>query len=1171
MAANRASLLGSATLWVPVLGSLAILVVALILADRYLGQERDKILVDTARQQSLAARNIRSYYTSEIVPLLRDAGVEITHRFKEVPGSAPLPATLTIELGKTLSGLEEGGNVTMYSSVPFAFRADRELDPFQIQAVATLEQDAGAPFFRFEGEGGTRTLRYAEPVIMGPACVSCHNTHPDSRKTDWRTGDFRGVQEVSMPAPPSVGLWSEGFAATLGFLLSASIISMALVGAAMYRARNSAVAERISAKQAAQKNHELETVQLAAEQARLRLEAAIESLPDGFCYYDADDRLILCNRRYREIYAESAESMKIGRTFEEIIRYGLDHGQYPEAKGREEFWLQERLVSHRNPEGAVVQKLPNGQWLQIVERRTADGGIVGFRVDITELKHREEELRDSQDRLRAVVNSAMDSVIAMDASGNIVEFNPAAEFCFGYSRAEVMNQPMADFIIPEKYRSAHRAGLRRYLEIGKAKVLNQRIEIEALRSNGETFPVELAISAVQQEEGPIFVAYLRDITERKRSTEELERSRAEAEAANQAKSDFLATMSHEIRTPMNGVFGMTNLLMSTELSREQRQWLQTIRDSSDVLLTLINDILDLSKLEANQIELEETEMRPGDIAESIVDLFWGTAQGKKIELAQAVEPDVPNFVIGDPGRIRQILSNLVSNALKFTEKGGVQVLVDVDRESLDAGQGLIIRVVDSGIGIGADDRERLFDRFVQADSHLARSYQGTGLGLSICRELCDLMNGSITVLENPAGGSIFEARLPLRHVDEKGAPQSELNGANILILAPAGALREGLATNLKRSGAGHVEVLDRVPSAGPDTRRYDFCLVDESLKESYRHHVEAVVHEDRPCAVLLRQPGVTTNSADGASGSFAAVLEHPIRSRTLEGRLRELSGASFSDRPAPAAETAHVLGQPAGKVRILVAEDNRINQIVVRTMLTKAGHTVDVVANGEEAVEAVARLPYDLVLMDVQMPEMDGLEATRRIRAFDGTVSGIPIVALTANALKETRDQCFAVGMDDYLSKPYNDDELLGIIARITGSRAAPEIPEPASGQTHSPAQTRDTSGDFDIRKLEGLAAQLKPDRFKIILGTFREELEVLNRRLHDALAAQDHEEAAKAAHQLKGAAANLGANAVSDGSLKLEHAAAAGKAEDAAAALKDLGPLVTAALKSIDAFSDAL
>ncbi len=1164
MASHVRPLFHTTAFWLPLLGSILILAVALFLADRYLGGERDRVEIRNAQQLSGAATNFRTYYSSEIVPLLREAGVEVTHRYREIPGSAPLPATLTIEMGSRLVGLEEGGRVNLFSDEPFAIRAGRVLDAFERAALEALTREPGVPYFRFVDQDGERTLRYAEAVVMEETCVACHNTHPASTRTDWAVGDVRGVQEVSVAVTAAGGLWSAGFAATLGFLLLATVASMSLVGLAMHRANRAAASERAAAQRLFEQNLELETAQAVAEETKARLEEAIEGLPDGFCYYDASDRLVMCNTRYREIYADSAGSIQIGRSFEEIIRHGVENGQYPEAAGREEEWVQARLERHLSGEGTVEQLLPGGRWLRIVERRTVTGGIVGFRVDISELKHREEELRDSEGRLRAVVDSALDSVIAMDSSGNIIEFNPAAEDCFGYKREDVLNKPMGDFIIPEQYREMHRAGLRRYLDSGQHNVLNQRIEIEAMRSGGEVFPVELAISPVRQEEGAIFVAYLRDITERRRSTEELENARADAEAANQAKSEFLATVSHEIRTPMNGVVGMTNLLATTDLSREQRQWLETIQESSDSLLTLINDILDLSKLEARQLELEETEFSVGVVTESIVDLFWGAAGDKGIALAQAVSPDVPEKVSGDPGRIRQVLSNLVSNAVKFTENGGVKILVRAEPEQLAAREGIVIEVVDTGIGIDEAVRATVFERFVQADADLNRHYQGTGLGLAICTELCSLMGGDVSVRENAGGGSIFQVRLPLRHVGQAAAGDTDLVGKAVVLLASDPIQVECLTTTLARLGMGvrGFPDLSALHAAAPMAAEY--CLVDSSAADAPAD-VASALSNHRDCHLVYMTDARRLGAGTPERGEWAAVLEHPIRAGTLARRLRESAGRGRDVHLAGGRDVGREAraGRLPG-LRILVAEDNRTNQMVARTMLSNVGHTVDVVANGEEAVKAVSTFPYDAVLMDVQMPEMDGLEATRHIRGMTGRERDVPIVALTANVLNETREKCIAAGMTEFLPKPYNIEELQEVLSQLTGRVTI----VPARSET---PRTESRDVDFDAEKLGALAAQLGAGRFKTILVTFKEELSNLHREILDSVESGDHAAAARTAHQLKGAAANLGAHSVSHEALGVEMAASAGDAVAVAAALDRLGPHVEAALTSIDAFSGTL
>src|SRR5579859_234343 len=668
------------------------------------------------------------------------------------------------------------------------------------------------------------------------------------------------------------------------------------------------------------------------------------------------------------------------------------------------------------------------------------------------------ELEASERRYHQILESALDAFVGMDSSGLITDWNAQAEATFGWLRSEAMGQMLSQTIIPEHYRDAHERGLRHFLASGEGPVLNKRIEITALHRDGREFPVELTITTIRGGGTHSFVAFVRDITERKRAEQELLAAKAAAEQSNLAKSEFLANMSHEIRTPMNGILGMTELMLDTELTIEQREHLGLVRLSAESLLSVINDVLDFSKIEAGKMELE---LIPFDLRESLGETMMALsfrAHQKGLELVYEVQPEVPEALLGDPGRIRQILINLVGNAIKFTERG--EILVSVDEPSPgSATTALHFAVKDTGVGVPIEKQKTIFDAFSQADGSMTRKYGGSGLGLTICVRLAEMMGGRVWLESQPGQGSTFHFSLQLAVQDRSVRPAplqpEQLRDLHALIVDDNFTNRRVLHGMLTRWGMrptsvdGGKAALQALEIAKSTGHPFPLMLLDGQMPDMDGFALAEQIQKDpgllAVTIMMLTSAGHLGDAARCRDLGISAYLVKPVRQTELLDAICQVLNKLPSAKSMPLV-TRHTLRENKRRSRVLLAEDNAVNQTLALRLLEKRGYSVVVANNGAEAINAFQNNQFDVVLMDIQMPVMDGFEATAAIRAKEKLAGGhVAIIAMTAHALKGDQERCISSGMDAYVSKPIRTSELFSTIKSMLSNKDSPPANDAAS------------------------------------------------------------------------------------------------------------------------------
>jgi PAS domain S-box-containing protein len=843
-------------------------------------------------------------------------------------------------------------------------------------------------------------------------------------------------------------------------------------------------------------------------------------------------------------------------------------------------------------------------------------GTVGITRDITDRKRAEEAIRQNAEQTRLIIDTANDAFVAMDHDGTIIDWNPRAEEVFGWKRDEALGRRLADTIVPERFRQAHTDGLAKFLATGEGPLINNRVEISAMRRDGSEFVVEFTVTPIRRGASYVFNAFLHDITSRKEHEAQLQRAKEAAEAASGAKSLFLANMSHEIRTPMNAILGMTDLVLGTELSPLQRDYLAVVQESGESLLSIIDDILDFSKIEAGRLDLSDEKF---ELAESIGDmmkLLALRAHSKGLELAFRVAADVPAVVIGDRSRLRQIIVNLVGNAVKFTDHGEIVLDVALDDAPLtsEAASDVNSRTVavqfslrDTGSGISAEDQSRIFDAFEQVDNTNTRKFGGAGLGLAISARLVTLLGGRIWVESELGRGSTFHFttrfELPAASDSPPQAPTAGVKGKAVLVVDDNATTRRILDETLRDAGvkttlaSGAYEAISAVDKARRAGTPFDAVLTDANMPgaDGFMLFDQLQRTGQAPSVVMLLSSGdrlgdvarcdsigakyylikpvkeseLIATLAAAVSGDVAPVRAGPLRMSFESPLARSTAAAIGQALPhSSAASPRPAVSSQLRPLNILLAEDSLVNQKLATGLMHNHGHRVTVANNGEEALAAIARDQFDLVLMDVQMPVMDGLSAVRTLRTREQSGgTRLPVIALTAHAMKGDRELCLAAGMDGYVTKPVRAGELFQAIEELLGERAmvldepdlslpqdAPAVAASAilpdsDSHNHPPAKHGMNGTSLDLR-VAVEAVQGDQSLLKELIQAFLDEYPGLIEDIRGAIDRRDSASLRLFAHRLKGSMRYFGATRAFDQAYILEEL---GRDGDVAAAAEPL------------------
>jgi two-component system, sensor histidine kinase and response regulator len=879
-------------------------------------------------------------------------------------------------------------------------------------------------------------------------------------------------------------------------------------------------------------------------ESRSMLQLVLDTIPQRVFWKDRDFRFIGCNKPFAADAGLSDPAEIIGRNDYElswkdsaelyraddrhVMESGLPKLNFEEMQARPDgssIWLRTSKVPLRDGRGAVI-------------------GLMGTYEDITERRRAADALRVSEERFRSFVENANDIVYSLTPSGVFTYVSPNWTEMLGHETSEVLGRPFDEFVHRDDI-PACRAFLERTIATrSKQSGIEYRV---SHRDGSWRWHVSNAAIIFDADNGiGAFMGIARDITERKLIEEEIVKAKESAEAANLAKSEFLANMSHEIRTPMNAMIGFTHLLLGSNLDDTQRDYCEKIQGSSRMLLRIINDILDFSKIEAGKLMIEDVEFDLDDILSALANILTHAAEEKGLEIVYSIAPGVPFDLRGDPLRLQQVLFNLVHNAVKFTERGTIMLNVTVVDGTESPGRvRLRFSIVDTGIGLTVEERGRIFESFSQADTSITRRYGGTGLGLAICTKLVELMGGTLGVESAPGRGSDFHFTLELTCADGRAQaaalPGSALHEALVVDDNPAALTilvnyLETLGVKSRTAGSG-TEAIAFLRERGASGRTTPVILIiDWRMPGMDGLETIARIKNDPDIRgvswiVMVSAYNIDELRARGAALGVNALIAKPVSPSALHDSLARVIGAPAAARRGAASRKGTAVS-PArfDGTRVLLVEDNVINREVALHLLKQAGITADKALDGAEAVRMVRAAPYDLVLMDVQMPVMDGLEATRAIRA-DNRYAKLPIIAMTAYTMSGDRERCLHAGMNDHLAKPVDTVHLHAALARwLPAAPAAAPIQDTVGKRIFMPV---DLPG-IDIAEALGRISGNR-ELLQGFVTEFCREYGDAPARIARGLKDGNLGELAKYVHKIRGAAGVIGAREVLHAATTLE------------------------------------